>query len=65
MQNPPPTPVTLKWVGAAAGVTQDNDGFNCKAAADPFLPAEEDPEKCPALGSCLWEVDSLRQHCDA
>jgi U3 small nucleolar RNA-associated protein 19 len=33
------------------------------AAADTFLESEEEPEKCGALSSCLWEVDSLRSHC--
>ena len=36
MQSPAPTPVTLKWVAAAVDPTQLNDGFNCKAAANPF-----------------------------
>ena len=31
-------------------------------AADPYLPEEEDPEKCDAVRSSLWEVDSLRAH---
>ena len=32
------------------------------AAADPFRADEADPEQCGAIDSCLWEVDTLRQH---
>jgi len=30
--------------------------------SDPYLEAEEDPEACGAMQSCLWEIDSLRSH---
>ena len=33
------------------------------AACDSYRPDEADPEKCGAINSCLWEVDTLRSHC--
>ncbi|WAR02028.1 NOC4B-like protein [Mya arenaria] len=29
---------------------------------DPYDPEEEDPEKCGAMNSCLWELKSLQYH---
>ena len=33
-----------------------------KGAADPFLEAEEDPQKTKALESSLWELEALESH---
>lgn len=49
--------------GAAAAANADADApVEGGEAADPFDEAEEDPERCRAIESCLWEVDSLRGH---
>ena len=36
--------------------------LSAAVTADPFVAEEEDPEKCNALNSSLWEIDQLRQH---
>jgi U3 small nucleolar RNA-associated protein 19 len=33
-----------------------------QAAADPFVPTEDDPSKTRALESSLWELEALRKH---
>jgi len=42
--------------GVEDQIQADNRG------ADPFLFSEEDPAKCKALQSSLWEVETLRSH---
>jgi len=44
--------------------SQENEGKSLKEMKgfDPFLPNEEDPSKCNAIHSSLWELEFLRQH---
>ena len=31
-------------------------------AQDPYVYEEEDPQKCNAINSCLWELNTLKSH---
>lgn len=58
----PATMVLLDRQPARAAADEADDDAESMAGRDVFDPAEQDPGKCRAVESSLWEVSCLRNH---